>query len=40
MKYLPVLDLETNPRLCGGVLAVAHGDLSKVYRPKADDPRQ
>jgi hypothetical protein len=21
------------------VLAVVHGDLSKVYRPKADDPR-
>ncbi len=38
-KYLPVLDLETNPRLCAGVLAVVHDDLSKVYRPKADDPR-
>ena len=38
-KYLPVLDLETNPRLCAGVLAVVHDDLSKAYRPKADDPR-
>ena len=39
LKYLPVLDLETNARLCGAALAEVHGDFAKVLRPKADDPR-
>jgi hypothetical protein len=38
LKYLPMLDLEMTPPLCGGVLAVVHDDLSKVYRPTADHP--
>jgi hypothetical protein len=40
LKYLPVLDIETNVRLCGAALAVVSGDIKKVYRPKADDPRR
>ena len=40
LKYLPVLDLETNARLCGAALTQVHGDLAKTLRPKADDPRR
>jgi hypothetical protein len=39
LKYLPVLDLKTTAPLCGAALGQVHGDLSKTYRPKADDPR-
>ena len=39
LKYLPVLDLETTPPLCRAALNVVQGDFTKVYRPKADDPR-
>ena len=40
LKYLPVLDLEMTPPLCGAALSQVHGDLAKVLRPKADDPRR
>ena len=40
LKYLPVLDLEMTPRLCGAALTQVHGDFEKVLRPKADDPRR
>ena len=39
LKYLPVLDLEMTAPLCGAVLMQVHGDIIKVYRPKADDRR-
>ena len=39
LKYLPVLDLEPNEALCDAALFQVHGDLAKVLRPKADDPR-
>ncbi len=38
LKYLPVLDLETTPSLCGYALKAVQNDFTKVYRPKADDP--
>jgi hypothetical protein len=40
LKYLPVLDLEMTPRLCGAALTHVHGDFAKVLRPKPDDPRR
>ena len=39
LKYMPVLDLEMTAPLCGAALWQIHGDLTKVLRPKADDPR-
>ncbi|HZL39203.1 MAG TPA: hypothetical protein VFC45_02865 [Pseudolabrys sp.] len=39
LKYMPVLDLEMTPPFCAAALAQVDGDLMKVYRPKADDPR-
>jgi hypothetical protein len=39
LKYLPVLDLEANQRLCAAALFQIEGDLAKTLRPKADDPR-
>ncbi len=39
LKFMPVLDLEMTPPLCAAALAQVDGDLMKVYRPKADDPR-
>jgi hypothetical protein len=39
LKYLPELDLEPTPPLCREALTQVHGDLAKVLRPKADDPR-
>ncbi|HEY4139833.1 MAG TPA: hypothetical protein VGM57_00375 [Pseudolabrys sp.] len=39
LKYLPVLELEPTPPLCREALTQIHGDLDKVLRPKADDPR-
>jgi hypothetical protein len=39
LKYLPVLDLEASEPLCKAALAQVRGDLMKVYRPRADDPR-
>ncbi len=38
LKYLPALELESNPRLCAAALNVVHGDFAAVYRPKPDDP--
>jgi hypothetical protein len=38
LKYLPVLDLTMTAPLCRAVLDQIHGDVMKVYRPKADDP--
>jgi hypothetical protein len=38
LKYLPVLDLEMTEPFCRAVLTQIHGDIAKVYRPKADDP--
>jgi len=40
LKYLPVLDLEMTPRLCGAALTQVHGDFAKVLRPKPDDQRR
>ncbi len=39
LKYMPVLDLDMTPPFCAAALAQVDGDLMKVYRPKADDPR-
>jgi hypothetical protein len=39
LKYLPVLDLEAAEPLCNAALAQVRADLTKVYRPRADDPR-
>ncbi len=39
LRYLPDLDIETNPRLCRAALDAVHADVGKVYRPKPDDPR-
>ncbi|HEY1473047.1 MAG TPA: hypothetical protein VGF53_03080 [Pseudolabrys sp.] len=39
LKYMPVLDLETTAPLCKAALNQSYGDIVKVYRPKADDPR-
>jgi hypothetical protein len=39
LKYMPVLDLEMTPPLCKAALNQIDGDIVKVYRPKADDPR-
>lgn len=39
IKYLPVLQLKTTPKLCSAALAQVYGDFSKVYRPTADDRR-
>jgi len=39
LKYMPVLDLEMTAPLCRAALNQVDGDIAKVYRPKADDPR-
>lgn len=39
LKYMPVLDLEPATPLCEAALKQVRGDLAKVYRPRADDPR-
>ena len=39
LKYMPVLDLEMTAPLCQAALNQIDGDIAKVYRPKADDPR-
>jgi hypothetical protein len=39
LLYMPVLDLEMTPPLCKAALNQIDGDIVKVYRPKADDPR-
>jgi hypothetical protein len=39
LKYMPFLDLEMTEPLCGAALFQVHGDIAKVLRPKADDPR-
>ncbi len=39
LKYLPALDLEASAPLCGAALRQVHGDVTKAYRPKPDDPR-
>jgi len=38
LKYMPELDLEMTAPLCQAALNQIHGDIAKVYRPKADDP--
>jgi hypothetical protein len=35
---MPVLDLEMTAPLCKAALTQVYGDITKVYRPKADDP--
>lgn len=39
MTYLPQLDLEATPELCGAALTQINEAFAKVYRPKPDDPR-
>ena len=39
LRYLPALDLEATPDLCGAALAEIRAEMTKVYRPTADDPR-
>ncbi|MGH6664809.1 MAG: hypothetical protein ACREB2_07885 [Pseudolabrys sp.] len=39
LQYMPALDLETPPPLCKTALNQVYGEVMKVYRPKADDPR-
>ncbi len=39
LKYMPALDLEMTAPLCKAALNQVYGDVMKVYRPKADDPR-
>lgn len=39
MTYLPQLELEATPELCRAALGQIDLSFSKVYRPKADDPR-
>jgi len=39
LKYLPALDLEATDPLCKAALTEVRGDITKVYRPRADDPR-
>ncbi|HEX5210903.1 MAG TPA: hypothetical protein VFW22_04125 [Pseudolabrys sp.] len=39
LKYMPALDLEMTAPLCRAALDQIDGDIAKVYRPKADDPR-
>jgi hypothetical protein len=39
LLYMPALDLEMTPSLCKAALNQIDGDIMKVYRPKADDPR-
>jgi hypothetical protein len=40
LKYLPAIDLEMTAPLCGAALGQVRGDLTKVLRPKPDDPRR
>ena len=40
LKYLPVLDLDATEPLCKAALAQVRDDLTKAYRPRADDPRR
>jgi len=39
LLYLPQLDLEPTPPLCGAAQRVLHQQFAKTYRPKAEDPR-
>jgi hypothetical protein len=39
LKYLPVLDLEANERLCNAALTQVRDDITKAYRPSTEDPR-
>jgi hypothetical protein len=39
IRYLPELDLEATPALCTAALKQLRVEFSKIYRPKADDPR-
>jgi hypothetical protein len=39
LLYLPQLDLEATPSLCGAAQTVLHKQFTKIYRPKIDDPR-
>jgi hypothetical protein len=36
---MPVLDLDPTAELCAAARKVLHDDITKVYRPAADDPR-
>jgi hypothetical protein len=37
LKYLPALALEPTAPLCAAALKQVYGDITKVYRPKAED---
>jgi hypothetical protein len=39
VRYLPELDFEATPDLCGAALAAIHTEMAEIYRPTADDPR-
>ena len=39
LKAMPVLDLDPTAELCAAARKVLHDDITKVYRPKPDDPR-
>ena len=39
LLYLPQLDLEATPSLCGAAQTALHKQFTKIYRPKAGDPR-
>ena len=39
LKHMPALDLEMTAPLCQAALNQIAGDVAKVYRPNADDPR-
>jgi hypothetical protein len=39
LRYLPALDLEATPMLCGAALTEIRGEMAKIHRPRADDPR-
>jgi hypothetical protein len=39
LTYLPVLDLDATPALCGASLEALYNQFVPIYRPPADDPR-
>src|SRR5205085_2510054 len=39
LRYMPALDLQATPEFCNAALGEIRAELSRIHRPKADDPR-
>jgi hypothetical protein len=37
--WLPELDLRATPELCAAALGEVYRELTRIYRPRSDDPR-